>query len=312
MVIYGSTAVASEKFILINALTIRLYLNFTVNIMARNEMWIIADNDSADKMVKFHQIKNLAASDARIQKWYIFCAFDTYTQTAKDIGNVFQQLERGLLKTMTERPRAPHSIIFLLGDALLDDKKLGYNSKNLRDVLMQMCKQLKRTTMTYVDMLPAKAQPLSEIKLFITKPLPKPEALLKHKGQVHRLAKQRHCYNNQLIPVLKELGISFLNPGIAASDTRAFQAVKDKNGRDKFLLSPQGLHQFWDSISTSIQKLHIGRAGQNPSSIIKGHKPATTKFTRYSNNTSETPSSSDRDIEEYFTLRGNTSPTKYH
>lgn len=131
---------------------------FAVNIMARQEVWLIADNGSADKMVKLHQLKNLASTDIAIRQWYLFSNFDIFTQTAKCIGNAFNQLENCLLKTIQERPRPPHSIVFVLGDEFLHDRKLGQNAENLYQVLFQMAKQLKRQVNTYCDQLPGKGQ----------------------------------------------------------------------------------------------------------------------------------------------------------
>lgn len=243
-----------------------LILVFVVNIMAREEIWIVADNDSADKMVKFHQLKNLASSDLAIAKWYLFSNFDTFTQTARDFGNAFQQLERGLLNAMKERNRPPTSIIFLLGDSFLDDSKLSLNPCNLYTVIYAMLKQLKHQVRTYTEILPNKAKPLREVKLFITNPLPKPEKFFKNRSsEFQKLAKVRHTYNDKLVSALQKLDMNFLNPGIHPSNTRAFHSIRTPGFKDKFTLTPEGLHQYWYSLSTGLEKLHAGQ--------LRMHKP---------------------------------------
>lgn len=179
--------------------------------MARDEIWLIADNDSADKMVKFHQLRNLASTDMALGQWYIFSCFDTFTQTAKCIGNAFSQLENCLLKTMSERPRPPHSIVFILGDEFMNDRKLCTNPDNLAKLLFRMLKQLKRQVQVYTEQLPVKARPLKDIRLFVTKPLPKPEKFFKNRMHVfQRLAKARHVYNDKLIAALHGLNMNFI------------------------------------------------------------------------------------------------------
>lgn len=237
-------------------------LYFTANIIAREEIWIIADNDSADKMIKFHQLKNLTSSDLVLAQWYIFASFDIYTQTASSIGNAFQQLERGLLKTMEERIRPPHSIIFILGDSLLDDKQLNFVPENLFAVLSRMLRQLKQQVNNYVELLPGKAKPLKEIKLFVTKPLPKPENLFRGRAmELMRLAKNRHAYNQKLVGAIQQHHWNFLNPGIQPTNGRAFQKLKDSKGKDKYTLTLDGLHQYWYAINTGLEKLHKGLIG---------------------------------------------------
>lgn len=231
--------------------------------MARHEIWIISDNDGADKMLKFHQLKNLADTDLAIRQWYLFAHFDTYTQTAKSTGNAFSQLENCLLKTMQERPRPPHSIVFILGDEFLDDRKLSQNPDHLYYVLHKMAKQLKRQVLEYVDKLPDKAKPMSNIRLFITKPLPKPEKFFKNRMHIfQKLAKARHTYNDKLIAVVHGLNMNFINPRIQPTNGRAFVRTRINN-RDKFILTPEGLHQFWYSLSASLEKLHRG--------LLRGH-----------------------------------------
>lgn len=264
-------------------------------------MWIIADHDSADKMVKFHQLKNLSMTDDQTAQWYIFAAFDTFTQTASNIGNVFQQLERGLLKTIAERPRVPHSIIFILGDSLLDDFQLMWNPFNLEAVLRAMFKQLNRVTQIYMDTIPGKAKPLTEIKLYVNKPLPKPERFFRNKQmEYNQVAQRRHTYNDKLVLVLREFGISFINPGISPADGQAFikiQATRSSKA-DRFILSPQGLTLFWKSISEGLAKLHEGpirnRAANPVTSLPTNHAVSRTSS---GHNKEETP-------EEYFTREG--------
>lgn len=208
-------------------------------------------------MVKFHQLKNLAATDLALGQWHLFSNYDTFTQTAQDIGNSFQQLERGLLKTMRERNRTPCSILLLLGDSLLEDEKLLYNPQNLFTVLHSMFKQLKSQVKTYVDLLPDKAKPLNDIRIFVTKPLPKPEKFYKNRAaELHRLAKVRHTYNDKLIGALHGLDMNFLNPGIQSSNGRAFHRIKTPGHKEHFLLTPEGLHQYWYSLSSGIEKMH--------------------------------------------------------
>lgn len=234
----------------------------SANIMARNEIWIIADNDNADKMVKFHQLKNMTTSDLVLAQWYIFTSFDIFTQTATSIGNAYQQLERGLLKTMQERPRPPHSIIFLLGDSFLDDRTLATVPNNLFIVLNQMMKQIRRQVDSYADMLPDKAKPIKEIKMFVTKPLTKPERFFKSRqADLQRLTRARHTYNEKLILALQQNNMNFLNPGIQSTNGRAFQRIKNNKGTDKYMLTPEGLHQYWYALSSSLRKLHRGTIG---------------------------------------------------
>lgn len=231
--------------------------------MAREDLWIIADNHSVDKMVKFHQLKNLASTDLALGQWYLFSHFDIHSQTAKAFGNAFQQLERGLLNTMKERPRPPHSIILLLGDSLLTDKVLSFNPQNLFVVLHGMLKQLKCQVKTYIDLLPTKAKPLQDIRLMITKPLPKPEKFYKNNPhKLAQLAKARHIYNDKLVAAIKLLNMNFINPGIQPSNTRAFTKTNSNDKEDmQFVLTPEGLHQFWYSISSGLEKLHKGLIG---------------------------------------------------
>lgn len=192
---------------------------FAARIMAQEEVWIIADNDSTDKMVKFHQLKNLVSLDLALAQWYLFANFDTYTQTASATGNAFQQLERGLLNAMRERDGTPHSILFILGDSFLEDEKLLYNPQNLYTVLLAMCKQLRNQVRNYTEILPTKTQPLQEIKLFVTKPLPRPEQFFKNRQHVYQQAsKARHLYNNKLVAALHALNMNFINPGIQGSN----------------------------------------------------------------------------------------------
>lgn len=217
-------------------------------------------------MVKFHQLKNLAATDLALAQWYIFANFDTFTQTAKCNGNAFQQLESALLKTFKERIRPPTLIVFLLGDSLLDDSILNFNANNLYQVLFTMCKQLKRQVANYIEALPNKAKPLKPVRLFVTKPLPKPESFFGSRtDKLQQLAKKRHTYNNKLVSALQHLDISFINPGIQSSNSRAFSRIRDGSNKDKFKLTPEGLEQFWYSLSTSLQKLQLGLMGKGVS-----------------------------------------------
>lgn len=269
--------------------------------MARHEIWIIADNDSADKMLKFHQLKNLSMTDEETAKWYIFAAFDTFTQTAKSIGNAFQQLECGLLKSLEERPRPPHSIIFLLGDSFMNDNKLCLNTSNLEAVLYAMLKQLKRVVWTYIDSIPNKAKPTNDVRLYVLKPLPKPERFFKGKGQLLALfAKRRHVYNNKLINVLHELGMQFINAGINQSDGHAFIKIPAKqhgSSRDKFILSPHGLNIYWRTISESLAKLH--RVTQDDISFAASTSTLSHVNPRQYRNTNP-----QEEIDEYFTSQG--------
>lgn len=241
--------------------------------MARQEIWLIADNSSADKMVKLHQLKNLSSTDMAIGQWYLFSNFDIFTQTAKCIGNAFNQLENCLLKSMNERPRPPHSVVFILGDEFMDDKKLSLVPENLHQVLYRMVKQLKRRIEEYVDQLPGKAKPLSSIKIFITKPMPKPEKFFKNRMHVfQKLARVRHMYNDKFVTVIQALNINFINPGIQPTNARAFFRTTVGN-REKFVLTPEGLEQFWYSLSISLEKLHRGQLGQ----AIPDNSTATTR-----------------------------------
>lgn len=263
--------------------------------MAREEIWIIADSDNADKTLKLHQLKNLAVSDIRIEKWYLFSAFDIVTQTAKPIGNAFQQIENGLLKTMGERPRLPHSVIVLLGDSFLDDRKLHLNKNYLFDVLHHLFRQLKRQIDKLTELLPQKARPIKEVQFFITKPLPKPERYFK--GRLHifqKLAKTRHAYNDQFIKALRGAGMSFINPGISSKDGHYFTKVTASWGKEKFILTPDGLAAYWESISKSLHTLHETKQPTAPGNQVHcaTAQSNTTKTSDY-----------DSDIEEYFTCK---------
>lgn len=246
-----------------------------MGVRARNEIWIISDNNNADKMMKFHELKNSSNTDLSLASWYIFEAFDTHIQTANSIGNAYQQLERCLNKTLEERDRVPHSIIFLLGDQFLNDKKLMYNTDNLRQVLMSLCKQLKWLIQTYISYLPNKVKPLQPIQLFITKPLPKPEGLFRLRKELFRKhAADRHKYNEQLVSVLHEFDFKFINAGITSEDTKAFnKCLLGKS--EKIILSPHGLYQFWQSIRHSLLRLHkgaIGSSARTPASQVTAVK----------------------------------------
>lgn len=245
--------------------------------MAREDIWIIADNDSADKMVKLHQLKNLASTDLAVGQWYIFSHFDIFTQTAKPMGNIFQQIERGLLNAMRERVRPPTSIVFLIGDSLLNDEKLSFNSQNLYIVLHSIFKQLKNQVRNYTELLPWKTRPIKDIRLFVNKPLPKPEKFFKHRqSELLKAAKARHIYNDKLVAALRQLNMNFINPGIHQANARAFNRTTTMDGRESFILTPDGLHQYWYSLSAGLEKLHKGPIGAQLQQGSKTGRACTT------------------------------------
>lgn len=267
--------------------------------MARHEIWIIADNDSADKMLKLHQLKNVAPSDADISQWYLFSAFDIFTQTAKAVGNCFQQLERGLLKTMQERPRVPHSIIFILGDSLLEDAELCWNPNNLAMVLHSMFKQLKRQMYNFIDMLPQKARPITEVQFFTTKALPKPEKFYRNRIKTfYNMARARHAYNDKLVKSLRELGMNFINPGISANEPHLFTRITLTLKKEKFKLNENGLHAYWQSISSTLYNLHKGHI-----KTTKSSRQGTPTFQQTPQLATDQQSArkQDDEIEQYFT-----------
>lgn len=263
--------------------------------MARQELWIIADNDNADKTLKLHQLKGLSTSEITIASWYIFSSFDITTQTSKAIGNAFQQIENGLLKTMSERPRLPHSIIILLGDSFLNDTKLCYNPNNLFEVLHCMFRQLKRQVLKFTELLPQKAKPIQDIKFFVTKPLPKPERFFRSRMYAfHKLSKQRHTYNDQFIKALHAAGMSFINAGISTKDGNLFNKTTSATGRENFILSLEGLRTYWESISWSLEKLHKGAIGLKTEQEAADLRCVTIQEKR-------TPEQCEQAIEQYFT-----------
>lgn len=77
-----------------------------------------------------------------------------------------------------------------------------------------------------------------------------------------KLAKARHTYNDKLIAVLHNLNMNFINPGIQSTNAQAFFRTYN-NGREKFILTPEGLEQFWYALSSSLEKLHRGLVGHS-------------------------------------------------
>lgn len=228
---------------------------FAVNPMAHNELWIIADADNADKMLKFHELRNLATTEKQYEQWYLFKNFDIITQTAKHFGNTLVELEMGLNKTLQDRRRAPHSELLLVGDSILEDEVLAHCHFHVKHVLMELCKQMKRMMQKWVSFLPSKATPLNNVQFFINKPVLKPESFFTRRNDkrtYHMLASRRNSYNSQLIRVVHELGFKFINPGISSQDAALFEHTRNHS----FKLSPRGLTVFWESLSDSLDKLH--------------------------------------------------------
>lgn len=56
------------------------------------------------------------------------------------------------------------------------------------------------------------------------------------------------------------MDFKFINGGVTADDTKAFNKCKRGNA-EKIVLSPSGLYQFWQSVSHSLFKLHKGAIG---------------------------------------------------
>lgn len=152
----------------------------------------------------------------------------------------------------------------------MDDRSLSYNTQHLYDILYALAKGIRSRVRNYVEILPAKARPIKDIQLFLTKPLPKPEGFYKNKQHIyHHLAKRRHTYNDKLIAAIRVFNISFINPGIQPSNSRAFVRIKKFGKEDHFTLTPDGLHQYWYAISTGLEKLHKGRKLRTQT----GHSP---------------------------------------
>lgn len=226
-----------------------------VNPLARHELWIISDSDSADKMLRLHELRNLASTDKNFEQWYIFKNFDLFTQTPKPFVNALVELEMGLHKTLQTRKRLPHSIVFILGDSLLEDDKLNQYQLHLRQVLSEMCKQLKKQMVKWITLLPHKATPTHNVQFFINKPIPKPEApylRLNNMDTFQSMSTRRNVYNSQLIKAVHDQGFKFINPGISSKDAKLFEHVKSNT----YKLSPQGLTVFWETLSDSLDKLH--------------------------------------------------------
>lgn len=241
-----------------------------MNPLARQEIWIIADADSADKMLKFHELRNLAATHKNFEQWYLFKNFDIFTQSASHYGNALIELELGLNKTLSVRKRAPHSIILLIGDSILEDDILSSCPGNVRHVLSEVCNQVKRMMQKWISFLPAKAKPLHDVQFFINKPLPKPESPFLRWNAMdtfHALAGKRNQYNTQLIKVVHDHGFKFINPGISSKDGDLFELIKNNT----FRLSPRGMTAFWECLSSSVDKLH----GNNLADFKTDHRHST-------------------------------------
>lgn len=255
-------------------LTIYATLYIAVNPMARQDLWIIADADSADKMLKLHELRNLASTDKDIELWYMFKHFDILSQSAAHYGNSLIELETGLNKMLSVKKRPPHSIVFLIGNSILNDELLTRCPSHLRHVLSELCRQLKRMMQKWVSFLPNKAKPLQDVQFFINKPLPKPESPYMRWNAMDKyqaLAAARNSYNTQLIRAVHDQGFKFLNPGISSKDADLFDHIK----HNSFKLTPKGLTAFWESISDSLDKLHTNKitASSNAPQALDIHQP---------------------------------------
>lgn len=229
-------------------------------------MWIISDYDSSDKMMRFHQLKQMAKTDSCYAEWFMFNNYDIFTHTSTNTGLQTTQILNALTSMLNSYRRLPAIIVVVMGDKLMHDKVLL--EQDLGDVLHNLCKRLIRQVESWLEKIPAKAIPDRKPQIYITKPLPKPEGFFgDSKEKFRNFASARKIYNSKLVAAVKQFGIGFINVGITQEDTAYFKKGLETG---KFLLTDKGLLAYWDGVSSALLKLaELARSKHQPNTHLR-------------------------------------------
>lgn len=227
-------------------------LLFSVNPQAAHDLWIISDYDSSEKMFRFHQLRDTAKADDYYANWYIFRNFDIYTHTSTATGFQLSQIINSVISMLNSYRRLPHSLVIIMGEKLMHDKLLQID--DVEQVLAALCKKVLRAIECWMEKVPFKVLPQTKPRIYITKPLPKPESFYQGnlKEKFAKFASVRRSFNTSLVKVVQQFGIGFINVGINQTDHTYFKRTQSNN---KFALTDKGLIAYWEGISNALEKL---------------------------------------------------------
>lgn len=228
-------------------------------------------------MFRFHQIKEQAKSDDYYSSWYVFNSYDVFTHTATATGLQLTQILNGITSMLNSYRRLPTILVIIMGERLMYDKHLQRDE--LQDVLRSFCKKIIRLIECWLDKVPSKARPIRKPQIYITKPLPKPSALITSTERIREYASIRRQYNTKLVHTVKEFGIGFINVGINQEDGAFF---KETSHRHIFQLSKDGLNAYWMGVSAALAnlaELFTDHSNNNKQSDIKNSKDKKSTIT---------------------------------
>lgn len=211
----------------------------------------MSDYDCSDRMFRFHQIRESSKTDNYYSSWYIFKNFDVFTHTATSTGLQLTQILNGLTSMLNSYRRLPAILVIIMNERLMNDRALL--QPDLQEVLRAFCKKLIRLIECWLEKIPSRAKPTKKTQIYITKPLPKPSALVQNIEKLKSFSSIRREFNTILVSVVKEYGIGFVNVGITQEDGSFF--IKANNAKYQFTLSKQGLDAYWSGLSSALSNL---------------------------------------------------------
>lgn len=190
-----------------------------------------------------------------IKRWYCFYNFDSQTRVSEKDASPVKEILSSLVYMLNNYRRLPHTIIILLGNKLMMDKTLNQSNKQMHRVLMVMGQRIVKLVATWIDDIPSKCLPIDKPQIFITKPLPQPQAFFISKPKsFDKLTTIRKAYNDQLVSAVKDSGIGFINVKITQEDSDYFS--RNTHSSHNFVLNDKGLHAYWHNISATLDHLH--------------------------------------------------------
>lgn len=228
-----------------------MFLSLAVNPQARQDLWIVADADSSDKMFRFHQIKELSKTEKHYGNWYIFRNFDVFSHTSTATALQLTQIINAVIAMLNSYRRLPAILLIVMSENLMHDKLLS--AHDLRAALRTLCRTIIQTVESWIDGLPLRAKPIQKTQIYITKPLPKPSSYLRSKPElIAKFASIRKEFNTALVDVVREFGIGFVNTTINQEDGVFFKSTTNPT---KFALSQKGLDAYWTGLNNALENL---------------------------------------------------------